>query len=70
MGAAGVYSGALYIIAVLTPSEKTPAVQSSIGVVIGIASVVAPMLGGWLVDRFNWRWYVPSYLDVRCTDEG
>ncbi|PIB02616.1 putative HC-toxin efflux carrier TOXA [Cercospora beticola] len=56
MGAAGVYSGALYIIAVLTPAEKTPAVQSSVGVVIGIASIVAPMLGGWLVDQFNWRW--------------
>ncbi|CAK1356170.1 unnamed protein product [Cercospora beticola] len=64
MGAAGVYSGALYIIAVLTPAEKTPAVQSSVGVVIGIASIVAPMLGGWLVDQFNWRWYVLRSMRV------
>ncbi|KAM3418518.1 hypothetical protein BST61_g4496 [Cercospora zeina] len=55
-GAAGIYSGALYIIAVLTPMEMTSAVQSSVGVVTGIASIAAPLLGGWLVDRFNWRW--------------
>ncbi|KAF2214957.1 hypothetical protein CERZMDRAFT_66198 [Cercospora zeae-maydis SCOH1-5] len=56
MGAAGIYSGALYIMALLTPPEKMPAMQSSAGVVIGIASIAAPLLGGWLIDRLNWRW--------------
>lgn len=55
LGAAGVYSGALLIIALLTPSERTPVFQSSIGIVIGIASVSATLMGGWMVDHLSWR---------------
>lgn len=49
VGAAALFSGALLIIALLTPPEKTPAFQGIVGATFGVSSVVAPVVGIQLV---------------------
>ncbi|KAI8628946.1 major facilitator superfamily transporter [Xylariaceae sp. FL1651] len=51
VGASGVFSGVLIILAFSTPLEKRPLYTGIIGAVYGIASVVGPLLGGVLTDR-------------------
>ena len=46
VGAAALFSGALLIIALLTPPEKTPAFQGLVGAMFGVSSVVAPLVSG------------------------
>ncbi|OGM43338.1 hypothetical protein ABOM_008732 [Aspergillus bombycis] len=56
IGAAGVFSGALVIIAYSSSMEKRPMYQSMLGGMFGIASVVGPMIGGAFTDKATWRW--------------
>jgi MFS family permease len=55
-GAAGITSGALNIIAHVTPLHRRPLFASLIGAVYGIASAVGPILGGALAEKVTWRW--------------
>ncbi|PVH92014.1 MFS general substrate transporter [Periconia macrospinosa] len=75
VGAAALFAGALLIIAFLTPPEKTPAFQSVVGATFGVASVVAPLIGGAFTDSASWRWCfyinlpiggVSAFLAVFC----
>ncbi|KAI1153166.1 major facilitator superfamily domain-containing protein [Nemania diffusa] len=56
VGAAGVFSGSLVIIARSTPIEKRPVYQSMLGSTFGIASIVGPLIGGAFTDLVTWRW--------------
>ena len=56
VGAAGIFSGALIIIAFSTPLEKRAMYTALVSAVFGIASVVGPLLGGAFTDRVTWRW--------------
>ncbi|PWY71775.1 MFS general substrate transporter [Aspergillus sclerotioniger CBS 115572] len=56
LGSAGLFSGALIILAFSTPLEKRPLYTSMITAVYGIASVVGPLLGGVFTDQVTWRW--------------
>ncbi|MCJ1370763.1 hypothetical protein MMC20_001976 [Loxospora ochrophaea] len=56
LGAAGIFSGALIIIANITPLEKRAAYQGMLGGMYGIASVVGPLIGGAFTDNVTWRW--------------
>ncbi len=40
--------------------------QGLFGAVFGVASVVGPILGGWITDNFSWRWifYVNAPIGV------
>ena len=56
LGAAGIFSGALIIIAHNVPLQKRPVYSSAVIGMYGIASVAGPLMGGALTDRVSWRW--------------
>jgi EmrB/QacA subfamily drug resistance transporter len=58
LGAAGLFSGAMIIIAHSVPLAKRPYYSGLIGGMFGIASVVGPLLGGAFTDAVHatWRW--------------
>jgi EmrB/QacA subfamily drug resistance transporter len=46
----------LSAITVIFPAEKRGAAFGIWGAVAGVATVAGPVLGGWLVTDFGWRW--------------
>ncbi|KAH9902351.1 putative efflux pump [Xylariomycetidae sp. FL2044] len=56
LGSAGIFSGALLILAHSVPLVKRPIYTGMIGGMYGIASVAGPLLGGAFADKVTWRW--------------
>ncbi|KAM0314635.1 hypothetical protein ACHAO8_004469 [Botrytis cinerea] len=56
LGSAGIFSGALIIVAYSVPLVKRPMYTGLIGAMYGIASVAGPLLGGVFTDKATWRW--------------
>jgi len=56
VGSAGIFSGALIILAHSVPLAKRPMYTGFIGSMYGIASVSGPLLGGVFTDKVTWRW--------------
>lgn len=56
VGSAGIFSGALIIVAYSVPLAKRPMYTGFIGAMYGIASVAGPLLGGAFTDKVSWRW--------------
>jgi EmrB/QacA subfamily drug resistance transporter len=56
IGSAGLFSGALIILAYSVPLEKRPIYTGLVGSMYGIASVSGPLLGGVFTDKVTWRW--------------
>ncbi|CAK5272610.1 unnamed protein product [Mycena citricolor] len=56
LGSAGIFSGAMIIIANTVPLAKRPMYTGIIGGTFGIASVAGPLMGGVFTDKVSWRW--------------
>lgn len=57
LGAGGLFSGGLLIIAHTVPLQKRPIYTGLVGGMYGIASVAGPLLGGVFTDSYlTWRW--------------
>ncbi|KAL9035612.1 MAG: hypothetical protein Q9214_006498, partial [Letrouitia sp. 1 TL-2023] len=56
IGSAGIFSGALIIIAHSVALEKRPVYTGLMGAMYGVASVAGPLLGGVFTDKVSWRW--------------
>lgn len=75
LGAAGIMSGALLILAHSIPLAKRPMYAGMIGSMYGIASVAGPLLGGAFADKAasvpslflggSWFWLHDNMLTVR-----
>ncbi|KAE8385182.1 major facilitator superfamily transporter [Aspergillus alliaceus] len=55
-GSAGIYSGALVMLAHSVPIEKTPTYTGLLMSMYGIAALIGPLLGGGFTDHISWRW--------------
>ncbi|KAK4226622.1 putative efflux system protein [Podospora fimiseda] len=56
VGSAGIFSGALTILAYSVPLAKRPIYTGAIGSMYGLASISGPLMGGAFTDNVTWRW--------------
>ncbi|KAJ7476934.1 MFS transporter [Mycena galericulata] len=56
VGCAGIFSGALIIVAHSAPLPKRPMFTGLMGSMYGVASVAGPLMGGAFADKVTWRW--------------
>ena len=56
LGGGGLFSVALSIVGDVIPPSDRGRYQGYFGGVFGVASIVGPLIGGFLVDEASWRW--------------
>ncbi|KAH8812481.1 major facilitator superfamily domain-containing protein [Xylogone sp. PMI_703] len=56
LGSAGIFLGGMMAMFHTIPLHKRPLYSGFFGAVFGVASVIAPLLGGAFTDKVTWRW--------------
>jgi EmrB/QacA subfamily drug resistance transporter len=56
LGAAGLFTTAFAVIADLFPPRERGRYTGLVGAIMGLSSVVGPLVGGFLTDHFGWHW--------------
>jgi MFS family permease len=56
LGSAGIFSGAILIVAHTVQHRQSPTYTGMIGAMYGVASVAGPLMGGAFTDKLTWRW--------------
>jgi MFS family permease len=56
IGSAGIMSGAIVLMISAVPLHKRPLYNGFFGAVLGVSSVVGPLLGGAFTSNVSWRW--------------
>ncbi|MFG3253042.1 MDR family MFS transporter [Streptomyces sp. NPDC048172] len=56
LGAGGLMVGAMAVIGVLVPPRQGGRVQSMVGVMMPVAFIGGPLIGGALTEHLSWRW--------------
>jgi EmrB/QacA subfamily drug resistance transporter len=64
LGAGALIPLAIIVIGDLVPPSERGRWQGLTGAVIGVASVLGPFTGGWIVDHTSWRWVFLVSLPV------
>ncbi len=64
LGGGGLFAVALSIVGDVIPPRDRGRYQGYFGAVFGVASVVGPLIGGFLVDQISWRWVFYVNLPV------
>jgi EmrB/QacA subfamily drug resistance transporter len=64
IGGGALMANAFAIIGDLFPPAERGRWQGLFGAVFGLASVVGPLLGGWITDNASWRWIFYVNLPV------
>ncbi|PHH66740.1 hypothetical protein CDD81_5872 [Ophiocordyceps australis] len=70
VGSAGIFGGALSMLAHTVPLAKRPVYSGLIGSMWGVSSVAGPLLGGVFSDRASWRWCFWINLPVGAVTVG
>ncbi|KAK5080664.1 hypothetical protein LTR05_008368 [Lithohypha guttulata] len=55
IGGAGISAGAFLLVSLLVPLQARPKYLGGLGAVFGVASIIGPVLGGYLT-AVSWRW--------------
>ncbi len=56
LGAGSIYTVSYTIIGDVFPIEERAKIQGGLSTVWGVASLVGPLLGGFLIDMLSWHW--------------
>src|ERR1035437_4956189 len=56
IGAGAMMVNALAIIGDLYSPQERGKFQGLMGGVFGLATIIGPLVGGWLTDNYSWRW--------------
>lgn len=59
IGAAGCVSMALVIAYEMVPKDQYPAIAAEIAAATALGSLVGPLIGGGVSEKFTWRWVFP-----------